>query len=446
MKQLITIASSVLLFSVTSAAATITVHPQSLSASTGKHSSQNISVLSKKDQSGTTDTWARYIELYPASNGYAGLFKFKTTFKSASKVSLAANFKGLPKKSQPWQFSIFDHKSQQWISIADNTSAKSWVWSAIQGNLSQASAEFVSSTQEVLVQLSTTNNRDNSNLDYLALTLDSDSVVTPSPTPTPAPSATPKPTPVMTPAPTPAPTPTPVSGTWWKPAPGLSWDIQYSGTINFNLPVQVMNIDLFDTPADKIAALQARGVKVICYFSAGSYEDWRPDAKNFPSSVRGKNLDGWPGENWLDAGNLSVLMPIMTARMDIAVQKKCDALDLDNMDIYLQNSGFSISYAQNLAYAKTLTKEAHKRNLAIGLKNNLEQIKDLVDDYDFAVNEQCHYFKECSYLKPFVEKGKAVFGIEYELSTSNFCSQANANNFDFLRKNLNLNQAREACR
>jgi len=243
------------------------------------------------------------------------------------------------------------------------------------------------------------------------------------------------------------PTPTPpVTKTWWKPVPGTSWDIQFAGTINYSVNVQAMDIDLFDTTQANIDAMKARGVKVICYFSAGSFEDWRPDVSKFPAAIKGKDLAGWPGEKWLDAKNLAVLMPIMTARMDLAVSKKCDALDLDNMDIYLQDSGFTISYAQNLAYAKQLAAEAHKRNLSIGLKNNLLQIVDLVDDYDFAINESCHVYNECDYMKPFVQQGKAVFGIEYQLTTAQFCAASNADNYDFLKKNQNLDSARQSCR
>lgn len=416
-------------------AASETLFPQKLTASLGKHSNQSISALSKQDQSGTADGWIKYIEFYPAKTGYAGDFSFKSSFKSLSKASLKANFKGLIKSSQTWKFSIYNQKTRQFEQIADNTGVKSWRWSAVSGSIS-LSSDFLSANQEVLVRYSTTSAQDNSDLDYLALTLEgSGSVVVPT-----------EPTTPPTVPPTVPPTTPPTTGTWWKPAPGLSWDIQFSGNINYNVQVQAIDIDLFDTPQAKIDELKARGVKVICYFSAGSSEDWRPDYKDFPSIIKGKNLDGWPGENWLDVRNLDVVMSIMNKRFDLAVQKKCDAVDLDNMDIYLQNSGFSISYAQNLAYAKRLTQEAHKRKLSIGLKNNLEQIKDLVDDYDFAINEQCHFYNECHYMLPFVAKGKAVLGIEYDVATSKFCPSANANNFDFLKKNMSLDQKREACR
>ena len=38
---------------------------------------------------------------------------------------------------------------------------------------------------------------------------------------------------------------------------------------------------------------------------------------------------------------------------------------------------------------------------------------DLVDEFDFAVNEQCHEFDECDAFVPFIERGKPVFNAEY---------------------------------
>ena len=37
----------------------------------------------------------------------------------------------------------------------------------------------------------------------------------------------------------------------------------------------------------------SKGLKPICYISAGSAENWRPDFKNFSSAALGKPLDGW---------------------------------------------------------------------------------------------------------------------------------------------------------
>jgi len=80
------------------------------------------------------------------------------------------------------------------------------------------------------------------------------------------------------------------------------------------------------------------------------------------------------------------------------------------------------------------------------LKNDLEQIPALVDDFDWALNEQCVQYNECDLLVPFAQAGKSVFGVEYELELNEFCSQANALNFDWLKKNLKLDAWRTACR
>lgn len=182
--------------------------------------------------------------------------------------------------------------------------------------------------------------------------------------------------------------------------------------------MQAYDIDLFDTGKAKIDSLKARGIKVICYFSAGSYEEWRSDASDFPSAVLGNNLDGWEGERWLDV-RAQAVRDIMAARLDLAVEKGCDAVEPDNVDGYTNNPGFPLTGAHQLDYNKFLAGAAHARNLSIGLKNNLDQIEALVDHFDFAVNEQCFEYDECEMLTPFIEANKAVFNAEYKAKWRN---------------------------
>ncbi|GAB4431716.1 MAG: endo alpha-1,4 polygalactosaminidase [Anaerolineae bacterium] len=234
--------------------------------------------------------------------------------------------------------------------------------------------------------------------------------------------------------------------TIWQPSPGTSWQWQLSGTIDTSFDVEMVDIDLFDAPQSVIDQLHADGRVVICYFSAGSWEDWRDDAGNFPASLLGKPLDGWPDEKWLDIRQLDTLGPLMQARLDVAVQKQCDGVEPDNVDGYSNNSGFPLSAADQLAYNRWLAEQAHSRGLSIGLKNDLDQIPQLVDYFDWALNEQCFEYDECDTLTPFVAAGKAVFGVEYSLAPEAFCAQANALNFDWLKKNLDLDAERIACR
>ena len=195
------------------------------------------------------------------------------------------------------------------------------------------------------------------------------------------------------------------------------------------------DVDFFDTSAATIAALRAGGRKVICYFSAGSFEDWRSDAGLFPAAALGNPLDGWPGERWLDTRAAGV-RAVMRARMDLAVSKKCDAVDPDNVDGYTNGPGFPLTAATQLDYNKFLAAEAHARGLSVGLKNDLSQVASLVDDFDFAINEQCQVYRECDMLAPFIARSKAVFGIEYNGSSSTVCAAANGANFDTNMKKL----------
>ena len=241
----------------------------------------------------------------------------------------------------------------------------------------------------------------------------------------------------------PAPAP---DGVWWRPPPGTTWQWQLSGSIDTSYDVEMYDIDLFETPPQVIEQLQDAERVVICYFSAGSWEDWRPDAGDFPPTLVGEPLPGWPGERWLDIRQVEGLAPIMTARLDLAQDKGCDGVEPDNVDGYQNNSGFPLEYADQLSYNRWLAAQAHARGLSIGLKNDLEQVPDLVGDFDWALNEECFAYDECELLLPFIAAGKAVFGVEYELQAEDFCPQANAMDFSFLQKHWELDAWRVDCR
>jgi hypothetical protein len=136
----------------------------------------------------------------------------------------------------------------------------------------------------------------------------------------------------------------------------------------------------------------------------------------------------------------------MAARLDLAAQKDCDGIEPDNVDGYTNNTGFPLTGQDQLNYNLWLSEQAHARGLSIGLKNDLDQIGVLLPYFDWALNEECFTYAECDLLTPFVQANKAVFGVEYDLESSEFCPQANALNYDFLKKNIELDAWRESCR
>lgn len=216
---------------------------------------------------------------------------------------------------------------------------------------------------------------------------------------------------------TPDPNVTPVTeGDWYRPAVSATWQWQLqpnnAGEINTTYDVEVYDVDLFDVSASLIKDLQDGGRRVICYFSAGSFEDFRDDADAFSPEDLGTTLDGFADERWLDIRS-SAVRAIMQARLVVAAQKGCDGVEPDNMDGYANDAGFPLTADDQLAFNRFIANEAHRRGLSVGLKNDLDQIPDLVAYFDFAVNEQCHEFDECDALTPFVDAGKPVFNAEY---------------------------------
>jgi hypothetical protein len=209
------------------------------------------------------------------------------------------------------------------------------------------------------------------------------------------------------------------STNWYHPEISETWQIQLKPrgsagyAVNTNYPVELYDIDLFDSPVSLIQWLHASGQHVICYFSAGSAEDWRPDYPRFHDSEKGNALEGWPGENWLDIRSKNV-REIMKKRMDIAQKHECDGVDPDNVEGYANKSGFDLTAGDQLGYNRFLATEAHKRHMAVALKNDVNQIKELSGLFDFSVNEECFENNECDKNKPFIEKNKPVFNIEYK--------------------------------
>ena len=233
---------------------------------------------------------------------------------------------------------------------------------------------------------------------------------------------------------------------WWQPTPGTSWQWQLSGTpVDTSFDVDAYDVDGFDNDAALVAEIHATGARAICYISAGSWENWRPDAGDFPDRVKGRS-NGWPGERWLDIRRIDDLRPIMESRMDMCLSKGFDAVEPDNVDGYANRTGFPLTYQSQLLYNRMLAEEAHERGLAVALKNDTDQVEDLVDHFDFAIVEECYSYRECPAYSPFVQKNKAVLAAEYnKKNKAAKCAKAERLQFSLVFKNRNLDAQRRAC-
>jgi hypothetical protein len=236
---------------------------------------------------------------------------------------------------------------------------------------------------------------------------------------------------------------------WWHPAVSLTWQWHLSEPpVDTLVDAEVFDIDLFDNETSVVEELHRQGRKVICYISVGSREDWRPDADQFPAEVLGNDYDGWPGEKWLDIRRIDLLAPIMRARLDLCKEKGFDAVEPDNIEIYENDTGFPLTYADQLAYARWLADEAHSRGLAIGIKNCPDMVEDSLSLFDFAITEDAFYYGWIEEMIPFIEAGKPVFAAEYTDMDVDFkaaCVWGKLNHMSFIQKNRILTAFRITC-
>jgi hypothetical protein len=261
-----------------------------------------------------------------------------------------------------------------------------------------------------------------------------------------------------------APDVSPDATSLWVPPLGARWQYQLQGGVNAAITAapygggsavapEVFDVDLYasdgTTPnAAGVAAIHGAGHHAICYVDAGTYENFRPDAADytaFDSSCGGCLLgksNGWPGEQWLnvndDKGQRTFILAELGKRLDKCVSAKFDGVEFDNVDGYANDTGFTISAQTQETFDVAIANLAHQKGLSVALKNDVDQVSDLAPYFDYAVNEQCFELGECDQYAPFLNQGKAVFNVEYNVQPASFCPPAIATKMSSIAKQLAL--------
>lgn len=250
----------------------------------------------------------------------------------------------------------------------------------------------------------------------------------------------------VTAPPQPSATPPPATG-HWTPRAGLTWQWQLSGAIDTSKPAAVYDID-WEADAAVVAALHAVGRKVICYVSVGSWEDWRPDAGQFPPPTLGAAYPGWPGERYLDI-RAAAVRAVMERRFDACKQKGFDAIEPDNMDVFEVGaaSGFPLTEADGVDFALWLADAAHARGLGIGQKNAASITAAIQARYDWALTESCYADGNwCPQLAPYLGADKPVFMCEYQAASfAQACAWAAPRRYSPILKALDLGAPVTTC-
>ena len=125
-----------------------------------------------------------------------------------------------------------------------------------------------------------------------------------------------------------------------------------------------------------------------------------------------------------------------------------DAVDPDNIDSYLNDSGFPLTEDDAVAAMLWLADAAHERGMAIGQKNAPGLTPQLVDVLDFAVTEECLTQGWCDEVAAYVDAGKPVLAIEYiedGASLDDLCPAATTSRLSLLVTTLDLPGTGERC-
>ena len=262
----------------------------------GKKSSQLLAVLETNDLTGDEEEWASYIELKPNRKKHISRFQFTIPSSSTADfdgnkvigLSFKVNMQGPSKKRQKWQFRIRNYKTKKWELLTENKKgdSNSWFWYTMEKSMAfNEEGSFLDrytdkKNKKLWIRLTSNNKKDVLNLDYMSLMLttantdDETNIPISMPFPSPPPNST----------------PTPTSGNGLL-AVGDTWTYDIGGYFSeqpYN--TKVVMIDLYETTEETITKLKSQGKTVCCYFSAGTWEEWRDDASAFPNKILGKDM------------------------------------------------------------------------------------------------------------------------------------------------------------
>jgi hypothetical protein len=274
---------------------------------------------------------------------------------------------------------------------------------------------------------------------------------------------------------------------WWVPSATtpLAWQWEIGHTLSLSSPSDmgtngmlytggnasapsVYDIDGIENPASTVAALHAQGKRVIRYVEVGASGPYGGAFTTYfnqftAAGVVGNVMPGYP-EYYLNITAPATVSIVKSIIRDQCAAKGFDAVEPDIDDSWYNNTGFSISAANEEAYLGALSSYAHALGLGWGLKDgdqasNLSQsaafIHDLIATHtvDFALTEQSFQGGSVSAIYPaFANAGLAVFEAEYNdqgstIPPATYCPIANSDNINAVQFDSNLDGAvRVTCR
>lgn len=216
------------------------------------------------------------------------------------------------------------------------------------------------------------------------------------------------------------------AASWAPPPQGAPFDYQIGGDYRPGAGVRVVIRDWFSGRA-------ARGLYSVCYVNAFQTQPDDPDAdrpderSNWPKDLVLEELaddPNWEGEYLVDIGSRDKRRRAaawLGPMLDRCAGTGFRGVEFDNLNSWTRfdrtplASKIPFGRADTVAYATLITRDAHRRGLAVAQKNVPEfdrRTSRAVIGFDFAIAEQCGRYRECSrYTSLF---GGRVLDVEYD--------------------------------
>jgi len=448
------------------------ISPSSITVQQGTYSG-SVGSLATKDQSGTQNTPANYVQFgTPVGQQFTGYLSFTApagiTLSQITSIQLMTNVLAPQDTADSWDYSIYNWKSAAYEHLGnqnhcggstglhtckdDTGSFLDWRWNQYNANGDATKSDYVnSSTREIRIQLASSNASSYEDVDWMVMAVytnnGSGSIFYPltnySRQYQLSASAS--------------------DGTSYPSTQGIATSVcavPYTGgacvrpmIIDFDFyedqSITGTNNFLYTTGA--VQSLHSMGKQAIGYVDAGDAEQFRPDYQQYvdfdntcSGCLLGNPFSGFHNEYMLninnDKGQADFIRKMVSARTDRVAANGFDAVEFDILANYENKSGFTITYATQAAFNESLAAIAHNHFLSVPLKSDVDQATDsnIIGAFDFVIDEQCNQYSQCGNYSGFQSAGKAIFNVEYKLTTGKFCPQDNSANINGIYKNYSL--------
>jgi hypothetical protein len=233
----------------------------------------------------------------------------------------------------------------------------------------------------------------------------------------------------------------------YVPLESSRWLARLDGAVDVAQDADFFYLDAEQQEADTLATLRAQGRHYLCYLSAGSYEDFRDDAAEFPVSAIGNPLADFPRERWVDVRDPTVRR-LMAARIERLAQLGCDGVPPSSLAVHAADTGFELTRDDALDYARWVAERIHGAGMSAGLSGPAELTSELWPSFDFGLAVGCVASTACAELEVLRRAGKPVLYVEIgdARSAPALCTAAKSLGFDAIVTDAGFSGSCVVCR